>query len=575
MATHTRQTHGNPDSYLTHVKQAYELLRPDFGDVWVIAIFAVVVGVLSLATPLAVEALVNSVAFGRYLQPIAVLSVILFAFLAFAAFLRQAQILIAEVLQRRVFVRVVARLATLLPRATHGSFDMVHGPELLNRFFEVITLQKTVASLVLDGIAIIVTTLVGMTVLAFYHPWLLGFDIAMIVVMVFTIFVLGSGGVRTSIQESAAKYGVAAWLQQVADTHVVLKHRGGAEYCLHRADDLTVEYVEARRNHFKVLLRQISFALFTQAVAGTALLGLGGWLVINGQLTLGQLVAAELIVGVVLGAFAKAGKHLESWFDLMTSVDKLSHLFDIETERTGGEPLATSTRGIAVHIQRASYAFHGSHSFPSPVETRIEPNQYVVVSGPAGSGKSVLMDMLFGLRDPAQGHIELDGVDIRSLHRADLREHVALVRQGEILQGTVTENIRMGNPELNTGELRTALETVGLYEDVMALPQGCETVLAPHGSPLTGTQVVRLTLARAIAKSPRLLLIDGTLDFLPDEMAQAILGAIRRALTECTVILVTGRRELMDACDRTITLSPQHDHAGHPTNGQIGTSSHH
>ena len=206
----------------------FGLIRSDWKDIRVILVFSMVVGILMLAAPIAVEALVNTVAFGRYLQPIVVLAILLLIFLGFAAVIRALLAYVVEVIQRRLFIRVVEDLAYRLPRVQQTSFDNLNGPELLNRFFEVVTVQKVVASLLLDGIAIVLQTVIGMLVLAFYHPFLLGFDIVLLLLIAFVIFVLGRGAVRTSLTESRAKYAVAAWLQELARHPTAIKLHSGA-----------------------------------------------------------------------------------------------------------------------------------------------------------------------------------------------------------------------------------------------------------------------------------------------------------------------------------------------------------
>ncbi len=199
------------------------------------------------------------------------------------------------------------------------------------------TVQKVTAGLLLDGITLVVSALIGMSVLAIYHPWLLGFDLVLLSLMTFAIFVLGRRAVSSSIEESLAKYRTASWLEDIAACPTAFRYHGATEFAMERADRHIFDYLKARRRHFRVLFRQMLFALVLQALASTALLGLGGWLVISGQLTLGQLVAAELIVAVIVGSFTKLGKHLESYYDVMASMDKLGHLFDIPVERQDGQ----------------------------------------------------------------------------------------------------------------------------------------------------------------------------------------------------------------------------------------------
>ncbi len=547
---------------LKPASRLWRLLWPESRDIFVILIFSIVVGVLALATPISVEALVNTVAFGRLLTPLVVLSLVLFVFLALAAAIRALQAYAAELIQRRLFVRVVADLAHRLPNAKVAAFDHHAGPELLNRFFDVVTLQKVTATLLLDGATIVISTVVGMVVLGFYHPALLGFDVFLLLGVLLTVFVLGRGAVRTSIEESKVKYDVAAWLEELARNPITFKLQAGVDHAIEHADRLATEYVVARRSHFGIIMRQLIFALTIQSVAGTVLLGLGGWLVIQGQLTLGQLVAAELIVAVIVGSFAKAIKHLESFYDLLAAVDKLGHLFDIPLERNTGEGLGTSHAPLNVNVRQASYEYHHGHVNLQATSFQAQPGQRVALLGPPGSGKSTLLDILFALREATHGFIELDGIDIRSLRPAAVREAVTLARGVEIFAGTLVENIHLHRAGIGSRECRQALVAVGLWSEVQRLPDGLMTELQFSGAPLSRTQQVRLMLARALVSQPRLLLIDGLLDDLPDNLLDEVLPAVFLGDSPAwTLIVATGRAEVIAACDHSVTLTgPSHSH---------------
>jgi putative ABC transport system ATP-binding protein len=563
-------THHGPASHTPPLRRLVDLLRPERTDISVVIVFAVVVGVLNLAVPIAVEALVNTVAFGRLMQPLFVLGVMLFTFLSFAALLRGLQAYIAEVIQRRLFVRVVADLAHRLPRVKQEALDGRHGPELMNRFFDVMTVQKSAALLVLEGVAIVLQAVVGMMVLAFYHPYLLGFNIVLLTLIGIGIFVLGRGAVTTKIDESYAKYAVASWLEQLAQFINSGKLDGENHQAIARADSLAVDYIQCRKAHFRVLMRQIAFALALQAIAATALLGIGGLLVIQGQLTLGQLVAAELIVTVVVGSFAKMGKHMESFYDLLAAVDKLGHLFDLPVERDGGLAPRTGERGAEIKLHDATLTYANGISALARTNLRIGSGEVVVLSGPPGSGKTTLMDMLFGLREPTHGYIEYDGEDVRSLDLTLLRHQVVLLREIEIFEGSISENVHLSRPGIDQRRVHEVLTEVGLLRELMYLPQGLNTQICPKGTPLSGSQAVRLMLARALAGQPRLVLIDSLLDRLPDDSLVPILRTLNGRNGERTVVLITGRDSLGEACDRIVKLSP----AGrpHPTRSESDQS---
>ena len=553
-ALRTHADHGSPNSrHWTPWQRLCSLLSAESLDLWMILLFAFVSGVLALATPLAVETLVNTVSFGALIQPIIVISLMLLAFLTFSAALRALQTYVVELIQRRLFARVAGDLAFRLPRVEAEALDGISAPDMVNRFLEIVTVQKVCAQLLLDGVALVIGALVGMVVLAFYHPWLLGFDLVLLVLIALIIFVLGRGAVSTSIKESKAKYHLLTWLENLASCPTAFRFHGATNYALERTDRMTHDYLAARRSHFRVLLRQILFSLGLQALASTALLGLGGWLVMSGQLTLGQLVAAELIVTVIVGSFAKLGKHLESFYDILASVDKLGMLFDLPIEQRG-DGLRAVAEPTDLVAENLSYAVPDGPTVFDGFSLRLGAGESCALSGPSASGKSILLDALFGLRVPTRGQIMLGGVDIRDLRPDTLRRQVALVREIEVFEGAISENVHLERHEVTADDVREALIEVRLLDDLLRLPRGLQTELAPHGHPLTPNQLRKLMLARAIAGRPDILLIDGTLDCLPDDEGEALLQSLADSRHARSLLLVTGRRALIEGCQRQITM---------------------
>ncbi len=547
-------------------KRYWSLLRPEMLDILTVIAFAIGIGILTMATPLAVEALVSTVAFGRLLQPVGILALILFGFLSFSAMLRGLQIFVVEILQRRLFARIAASLAFRLPRAKVESLEHHYAPELVNRFFEVVTVQKASAMLFLDGIALVISTLIGMAVLALYHPWLLGFDLILLLLVAFALTVLGRGAIRTSIRESRAKYSTASWLEDIAACPTAFRYDGAAEFALERADRQVYEYLAARRLHFRVLIRQMIFALALQAVASTVLLGLGGWLVILGQLTLGQLVAAELIVAVVVGSFAKLGKHLENFYDVMASVDKLGHLFDIPIERQDGQVSLPGQEGVTVRFSHVSYHYPGSASGLATISWTIDSGSRWAVTGADGSGKSTLFDLIYGLRAPSHGTVTVNGIAPGELRPDALRRVVAVCKGVEIFSGSIAENVHLMRPDVSPADVHDALEFAGLLDEVLALPAAVDTpLLTGEGRPLTTGRLHRLMIARAVVGRPRLLLIDGTLDALPDEEAAVIVEKLLDPGRSWTVIVSTTRQA-------TAALFPRRRHLERKTGGVSAAS---
>lgn len=544
--THTT----NPMSAAAHgdeppFRRLIRLFSDDRRDIGLVLVFSVAVGILTLATPITVQALVNFVSFGGLMQPLVVLGILLFGFLALAGAIRTLQTFVIEILQRRLFVRVLADLSMRLPRVAADCYDRGNGPELVNRFFDIVTVQKVAAMLLLDGASVVLQIFVGLVILAFYHPFLLAFDVLLILSIVFVMFALGRGAIRTAISESKAKYAVVAALEEIARYPVVFKLAGAADFALQRANALAVDYVDSRRHHFSIVLRQVIGFIVLQVIAATILLTLGGFLVMDGQLTLGQLVAAELIVSGVLASLSKFGKQLESVYDLLAAVDKLGHLLDLPLERDDGTTFSPRGTAAALELRDIAFGFAGQKPVIAGFSLRVAPRERICIVGRHGSGKSLLADLLIGLRKPIAGSIELGGADLRELSLKTIREHVALVRGIEIIEGTVEENVRMGRNDIPLEVIRDALDHVGILERVRELPDGLATHLVSTGAPLSPGQAGRLMIARAIVGRPRVLILDDLLDELDAEARGCVLDAVLASEATWSV-LILGSHDVGD-----------------------------
>jgi putative ABC transport system ATP-binding protein len=517
-------------------------------DVFMTLALALGVGLLSIVTPAAIEALVNVVAFGVLLWPVIVLALVMLAFLCFAAVLRAMQVLAVEYMQRRIFARTANAFATRFAKAEIESFDGRNPTDIVNRFFEVASEQKALATLLVEGTSVVMITIVGMAVLSFYHPYLLTFGLVLIVLIAFLLGVLGLRGVPTAIDESYAKFDVAAWLEEIAKCPHTFRFGRGGNVAIDRANQLTTEYIDLRKEHFRVVWRQTLFALLLEAVASTVLLGLGGWLVINQQLNLGQLVAGELIVTLVLSALSKSGKYLEVFYDLQASLDKLAVIEDLPLEPQGGELLPEQTDSMRVRAE-----IHNQSGATKLVEAL--PGERIAIVGASGSGKSFLLETLALLRVPRGGLLEFDGIDARSLDRAATRLNIALVGQGETFAGTVAENLRVGRNELTAADVREALKQVGLTDRIARLPKGVSSFLASDGLPLSTGELLRLSIARAVAGKPRLLLIDGLLDGLDVADCPELIESLFGRDAPWTLVVVTSREDIASRCDRVVNWS--------------------
>lgn len=550
---------------LSPQQRLFGLLRMERREVGVLLFYSALSGVLYLAAPLAVDAVVSNLAFGSqsrpFVQALVVLALALLGALGLQALVAAVQYVVAEVIQRRIFVRAAADLAYRLPRVRVQELDEIHAPELVNRFLDVVTVQKSTALLLLDGVNLVVGSLIGMLLLSLYHPALLLFVLVLLLLVLGGLALLGRGAVRSSIAESRLKYDVVNWFESVVTFPNLFKGPGGSLLANERANQLAGGYLSKRAAHFAIVMRQVVALLLLSVLASASLLLLGGWLVISQQITLGQLVASELIMGSIVVAMTKMGKKLEAWYDVLAAMDKLGHLFDLRIEREDGEQPSVVGGAMSLRACDLEFGREGQAPVFSHLNFEIAAGGRAAVIGPHGSGASSLLDMLFGLRQPLSGHLSVGGLDLRSWYLEALRERVMLLRRDEIVEGSVVDNLRLGRPDVGMDEVRHALERVGLLDDLLHRPDGLNLRLKPGGAPLSGNQRTRLLLARAWVQRPQLLLLDEILDGLGSDCFEALCDTVFDPELPWTVVVATREEAVAMRCGQRIVL------------GRLGTNS--
>jgi putative ABC transport system ATP-binding protein len=551
--------HGNTVKKLSAVDRIYSLLKIERKDIWIMIIYGIAVGILSLVVPIATSSLVNLVAFGVMLQPIIVLTFLVFIFLSFAGVMTAIQTYVAEILQRRIFVRVSADFASRFPSVQEESLDGHHPPEIVNRFFDTTTVQKATITLLVDGLQIVLTSIIGLILIAFYHPIFLVFSVILLSSTYFLVARnLGKHAIESAIKVSKNKYYVGAWLQEISRHRHTFKSRYGSYFATEKADTLTRSYIHSRKKHFKYLFRQIIGLLGLQAIASAIVLGIGGYLVINKQLTIGQLVAAELIVAKVLYEFSKFGKHLETFYTFVAALDKIGFVTDLPLEENklgvlekSEQPLDVTLTDITYHTELYGDIFHN-------LNFHVQGGKKIVVTGGSALATTTLIDLLGGYRNPHYGSVEISDEDIREISKPELRSQICLIREIEIFEGTIMDNLKVGRVEISTSRIREVLNQVGLSEAINNLHEGIHTELSTYGAPLDSIQAKQLLIARALLGNPRLILIDEALEGIDPKNLSSILDILFAKDAPWTLVVVTYSPEIIQRSDEFYVMEDSH-----------------
>ncbi len=530
------------------------LLVQEKKNLFVFLIYAAMISILYLMIPIAAQILVNIIAAGILLQPLVLISISVLVGLLFLGFLRVLQIYITEILQRKIFAQISLNIAEKIPKINQKNFGDVYAPELINRFFDTVTIQKTLASILLEIPAAVLQIITGIILMGFYSPLLLIFD-TVLIFAIFSIAILGYKGLETSINESTAKYKVAYWLEEIARCHVGFKMFGRPSYLMEETDNRILDYLDNRKKHFTVLLRQFTAGFMIEAFASAGVLAIGGWLVLNGQLSLGQLVASELIILMILAALDKIIQKLESWYDLLTAIDKVSMIEDLGVERDNGTLARKSDKGAEVECEDIVFSYRADRKIFEKLNLKIEPGSRVSLVGVSGSGKTTLANLISGLYEVDEGNILFNGQAIKSLNLSNLRENIALVSDfNEIFSASVKENITLAREEIDQARLDDVVKLVELDRDLNQYEYGIETVLLSEGRNISLGQRQRILLARSLVNSPQLLILDEAFGGMDERTKMKIIKNIFDEKQAWTILNITHDAEVVAKTDHIYLL---------------------
>jgi ABC-type bacteriocin/lantibiotic exporter with double-glycine peptidase domain len=547
------------DTPLSPLQRAWKLVARERREINLVVLFAMLVGLLSLTLPLAVQGFIGLVQGGLILQPV----LLLIAFVIIGTFisgaLTIAQMRVVETIQQRIFARVALEFGFKVPRLDFETTLTEYLPETMNRFFEVVNIQKSVAKLLQEATTSILQILFGLVLLTLYHPYFAFFGFALLAIVYTAVRLLGPEGVETGLAESKYKYRTVHWLEEMARALTAFKFSGMSPMPVQRMDEQVSGYLRYRRKHFKVLIRQAWVIIWLKVAVTAGLLIMGTQLVINRQITLGQFVASDLVIITVLVALEKLIFSISTVYDLIVGVEKLGFVSDLPVEATDGlsppAPLLPG-EGFALQAINLRYRYPGAAGEAlKGISLSIAAGEKVAIVGPDGAGQSTLLRVLSGLLEDYEGTITYDGLTLRDLDHRALRAQIGqMLSQHDLFDGTIEENVTVGRPWITTADVLTALEQAALNTHVQSLPLGLRTPVAAGGGSLSVSAAKKLLLAQAIAGKPRLLVLEDIMQHLEGEDRTQVIRMLTGEQAPWSLAIVTHDPALLTACDRVYVL---------------------
>ncbi len=540
---------------LTRFKRLIEIDKKDIYQIFLYAIFA---GIISLSLPLGIQSIINFIQAGKISTSWIVLVIIVVLGVALVGLLKIMQFRISENLQQKIFVRSSFELAYRFPKIKQVEYYNQYPPELANRFFDTINIQKGVSKLLLDSSTALLQIFFGIILLSLYHSFFIFFGFILLFLLYFIYKLNFEIGLNTSLKESKYKYKVAHWLQEIARNHISFKNNNAFEFSLSKNDTLVNEYLTYREKHFKILKKQFVQLIGFKVLLTAGLLIVGGFLVLNQQMNIGQFVAAEIVILSIIGAVEKLFSGLELFYDVLTSLEKIGQVADLELEADdkNSKYLFSDTKQINIEAKEITYTYPESISPTiSNINIKINAGEKVLLKGENGTGKTTLLRMLAGLFEPDSGNIFINDTNLKLLSIEEYRSQIGIITLNETsFDGTIFENITNNNPSITLKEVHKVLEQVKLTEIIKNLPKGLDTHLFPQGKQINSSVIQKIILARCIISKPKVLFLEEPIDKSDKNTAKEIIDFLTNSENNWTLIVIAKDPYWEEKCDRTISL---------------------
>lgn len=536
------------------------LLKLDRKDVFQIFYYAIFAGIVSLSLPLGIQAIINLIQGAQISTSWIILVILVTLGVIFVGLLQLMQFRIIENIQQKIFTRASFEFAYRFPKIKMSELRNYYPPELANRFFDVLTIQKGVSKLLVDFPASLLQIVFGLILLSFYHPFFIiyGFLLVGLIYILFKFSV--QKGLSTSLEESKYKYKVAHWIQEIARSIVSFKLSGNTNLAMNKNDVLVSDYLDARENHFKILVIQFIKMIGFKVLVTAGLLLIGGLLVLNQEMNIGQFVAAEIIILTIIASVEKLITGLETFYDVLTSLEKLGQVVDKELESQEGENPLLLNDALTIELNKIGYiAPIDNKKILENISLKISPKSRTLIKGSNGSGKSTLLRIIAGILEPTSGTIFANEMSLRTIQ---INKYRGLIGQSLVeetpFEGTILENITFGDKSIPLEDVYWALEKTGLTEFVKSKDKGLQTILYPEGKQLSYSLSKKIVLARSIVAKPKLLILKEPLDQLDTKDQNAIIDFLIKPDNPWSLVVVSQNPKWEKVITNTITIENGH-----------------
>lgn len=512
------------DNTFRPINRLWALLKPDYAEIRSIYLYAFIAGFISLSLPLGIQAIVNFIQMGAISTSWLILVIVIVFGVLFNGLLQIFQLRITENLQQKIFVRNAFNFANKIPKVKVSSLKQKYVPELMNRFLETTSLQKGIAKILIDFIAATLQILFGMILLSFYHPFFVLLSILLLALFFLVFRFLFKRGIQTSLNESKFKFQLQSWLEEMARNIFLFKNHGSEEWHLEKTNQITEKYLDSRENHFKVLKANYYYLILFKIIMITGLLLLGGYLVIEQKMNIGQFVASEIIIILLMSSIEKLTSTIEVFFDILTALEKLGEVTDLPIE---------NQNGLVLDNQHAISKI----SFESLIDAVkiTEKNDIQYIHG--HTIEPELFQAVIGWNDYQGIKVLVNDFPLKNYNIQSYRRQTDYINEAsEIFEGTVFENLLLGNPTSDLNKIGNIIQNCFLKNDIEKFNKGFHEKLNPSNFPVQNAFTLKVAIARIFINEPKVVFIHNSFEKLEDEEALQIAKELKNGPWQLVII---------------------------------------
>jgi ATP-binding cassette subfamily B protein len=516
------------------------------------------VQLFALANPLMIQVIIDKVIVQNSVETLQILGVFLLVLAVFEALLTSLRTYLFVDTTNRIDMALGSEIIDHLLRLPLRYFERRPVGELATRINELENIRSfltgTALTVVLDALFSVIYIIV-----MFIYSWLLTLVSLATIPFFVLLAAVASPLIRRQLRVKAERNAeTQSYLVEVVGGIQTVKAQNMELRARWQWQERYARYVSAG---FKTVLTSTtagSTSHFLNQLSGLLVLWVGAYLVLKGELTLGQLIAFRIIAGYVTGPLLRLAQLWQNFQEVGLSIERLSDILDAapEADEVDRYNIPMPVIQGAVKYDEVSFRFGTSGSLQlNQVSLEFPAGVFAGIVGQSGSGKSTLMKLLPRLYEIESGRILIDGYDISKVELYSLRQQIGIVPQDTLLfEGTVQENIALNCPDASAEQIIEAAKVAAAHDFIMGLPNGYNTRVGERGSALSGGQRQRIAIARTVLQNPSLLIMDEATSALDYDSERRVCLNLAEAFQGRTVFFITHRLSTIRNADVIVLL---------------------